>query len=65
MMENPLLQFTITNVYDLEEQFYILWLRARRILKTYNTFDTAAKLEYTYNFYHLTEYKEMMHACLL
>ena len=26
MMENPLLQFTITNVYDLEEQFYILWL---------------------------------------
>ena len=65
MMENPLLQFTITNVYDLEEQFYILWLRAHRVLKAYNAFDTAAELEYIYNFYHLMEYEEMMHACLL
>ena len=24
LIENPLLQFTITNVYNLEEQFYIL-----------------------------------------
>ena len=65
MMENPLLQFTITNVYDLEEEFYILWLRARRVLKAYNTFDTPAELEYIYNFYHSTEYEEMVHACLL
>ena len=64
-MVNPLLQFTITKIYDLEEQFHILWLRAHRVLKAYNTFDTATKLECIYNFYHLTEYKEMMCACLL
>ena len=44
------MQFKITNVYDLEEQFYILWLRACRVLKAYNAFNTAAKLEYIYNF---------------
>ena len=65
IMKNPLLPFTIIKENDLEEQFYILWLRARRILKMYNAFDVAAKLEFIYNFYHLEEYEEMMHACLL
>ena len=65
IMKNPLLPFTIIKENDLEEQFYILWLRACRILKMYNAFDVAAELEFIYNFYHSEEYKEMMHACLL
>ena len=65
IMKNPLLHFTIIKGNDLEEQFYILWLRARRILKMYNAFDVAAELEFIYNFYHSEEYKEMMCACLL
>ena len=65
IMKNPLLPFIIIKENDLEEQFYILWLRARRILKMYNAFDVAAKLEFIYNFYHLEEYEEMMHTCLL
>ena len=65
IMKNPLLPFTIIKENDLEEQFYILWLRARRILKMYNAFDVAAELEYIYNFYHSEEYEEMMCACLL
>ena len=65
IMKNPLLPFTIIKENDLEEQFYILWLRARRILKMYNAFDVATELEFIYNFYHLEEYEEMMHACLL
>ena len=39
IMKNPLLPFTITKEKDLEEQFYILWLRARRILKMFNSFN--------------------------
>ena len=65
IMKNLLLPFTIIKENDLEEQFYILWLRAHRILKMYNAFDVAAKLEFIYNFYHSEEYEEMMHACLL
>ena len=65
IMKNPLLPFTIIKENDLEEQFYILLLRAHRILKMYNAFDVAAKLEFIYNFYHSEEYEEMMHACLL
>ena len=65
LMKNPLLPFTIIKEDNLEEQFYILWLRACRILKVYNTFDIATELELIYNFYHSEEYEEMMHTCLL
>ena len=65
IMKNPLLPFTIIKENDLEEQFYILWLKACRILKMYNAFDVAAELEFIYNFYHSEEYAEMMCACLL
>ena len=34
-MEPPLLQFTILNLYDLEEQFYTLWMKAHKVLKAY------------------------------
>ena len=64
-MKNPLLPFTITKGNNLEEQFYILWLRACRILKMYNAFDVATKLEFIYNFYHSEKYENMLSVCLL
>ena len=36
IIETPLLQFTISNLYDLEEQFYNLWMKAHKVLKAYN-----------------------------
>ena len=65
MIETPLLQFTISNLYHLEEQFYILWLKACRVLKAFNPLDSATELEHIYNYYHSMEYEEMMRACLL
>ena len=62
LMKNPLLPFIITKEQDLEEQFYILWLRAHRVLKMHNAFDMAAELDFIYNFYHSEQYAEMLHA---
>ena len=65
MVETPLLQFTISNLYDLEEQLYTLWMKARKVLKAYNAHDSSAELEHIVSYYHLMEYEEMMQACLL
>ena len=65
IVETPLLQFTISNLYDLEEQFYTLWMKARKVLKAYNARNTSAEMEYIVNYYHSREYEEMMCACLL
>ena len=60
MMKNPLLPFMITKEKDLEEQFYILWLRAQRILKMYHSFSVADELDFIHNFYQSEEYTEMI-----
>ena len=65
IIETPLLQFTILNFYDLEEQFYNLWMKAHKVLKAYNAHDTSKELEHIVSYYHSTEYEEMMCACLL
>ena len=66
IIETSLLQFTISNLYDLEEQFYNLWMKAHKVLKAYNARNTSAELEYIFiSYYHSMEYVEMMHACLL
>ena len=64
IMKKPLLPFKITKEKDLEEQFYILWLRACHILKMYNSFNEADELDFIHNFYHSEEYTEMMCASL-
>ena len=61
----PLLQFTISNLYDLEEQLYAHWIKARKVLKAYNVCDSSAELNHIVSYYHSTAYVEMMHACLL
>ena len=65
IIETPLLQFTILNLHDLEEQFYNLWMKAREVLKLIKALNTSAQLEHIVCYYHSMEYEEMMHACLL
>ena len=65
IIETPLLQFTISNLYDLEEQFYTLWIKACKVLKAYKALNTVAELEHIISYYHSMEYEEMMCACLL
>ena len=61
----PLLQFTISILEDLEEQFFTLWMKTHKVLKAYNAHNDMAELEHIVCYYHSTEYIEMMHACLL
>ena len=63
--ESPLLQFTISNLEDLEEQFFTLWMKAHKVLKAYNALNNLAELEHIYHYYHSTEYIKVIHACLL
>ena len=65
IIEPPLLQFTISNLEDLEEQFFTLWMKAPKVLKAYNTCNNLAELEHIVCYYHSMEYREMMHVCLL
>ena len=65
IIEPPLLQFTISNLDDLEEQCFTLWMKACKVLKGYNACNNLAELEHIVCYYHSMEYIEMMHACLL
>ena len=65
IMKKPLIPFKITKEKDLEEQFYILWLRAHHILKMYNAYNESDELDFIHNFYHLEEYTKMMHTTLM
>ena len=46
IIEPPLLQFTISNLEDLEEQFFTLWMKACKVLKAYNALNNSAELEH-------------------
>ena len=65
IMETPLIQFTISNLYDLEDQLYQLWIKACKVLKAYNICDPSAELRHIAHYYSSTAYEERMHACLL
>ena len=65
IMKKPLIPFKITKEKDLEEQFYILWLRARCILKMYNAYNESDEPDFIHNFYHSEEYTKMMRATLM
>ena len=64
-MKTPLLQFTISNLYDLEEQLYQLWIKVCKVLKAYNVLDTLAELAHIAQYYNSAAYEDMMWACLL
>ena len=65
MMDLQLLHCTISNLWDLEEELYHLWIEVHSVLKEYAVDDHSAKLRNIDTYYSSLEYEDMMHACLL
>ena len=65
LMDPQLLYCTISNLWDLEEQLYHLWIEVCDILQQYAVDDHSAKLRNIDTYYGSLEYEDMMHACLL
>ena len=65
LMDSQLLHCTISNLWDLEDQLYCLWIEVCSILKSYTVDDHSAELRNIDTYYSSLEYEEMMQACLL
>ena len=63
--DSQLLHCTISNLWDLEDQLYCLWIEVHSILKEYAVDDHDAELQSIDTYYISLEYEEMMQACLL
>ena len=64
IMHTPLIQYEISNLYDIEEQLYVLWKKAHKIFKVYKVYDPSAELEHIAKYYTSEAYVERMHSCL-
>ena len=65
IMHTPLIQYEISNEYDIEEQLYDLWKKACKIFKVYKVYDPSKELDHMARYYSSEAYAERMHACLL
>ena len=65
LMDSQLLHITISNLWDLEEQLYRLWIEVHRVLKDCAVQDPLSKLRHITDYYSSSTYQNMMHACLL
>ena len=65
LMDSQLLHFTISNLWDLEEQLYKLWIEVHRVLKDYAIHDPLSELRHITDYYSSSSYQDMMRACLL
>ena len=65
LMDSQLLHWTVSNLWDLEDQLYCLWIEECGILKDYAVDDHSAELRNIDTYYSSLEYEDMMHACLL
>ena len=65
LMDSKLLHCTLSNLWDLEEQLYRLWIEVHGILKDYAIDDPSAELRNVDEYYHSLAYEDMMCACLL
>ena len=65
LMDSQLLHCTISNLWDLEEQLYRLWIEVCGMLKDYAVDDPSVELKNIDDYYSSTAYEDMMHACLL
>ena len=63
--DSQLLHCTISNLWDLEDQLYHLWIEVCGILKDYAVDNHNAELQSIDTYYSSLEYKEMMQVCLL
>ena len=65
LMDSQLLHCTISNLWDLEEQLYKLWIEVHGVLKDYAIQDPLSELRHITDYYSSSTYQDMMHACLL
>ena len=65
LMNSQLLHFTVSNLLDLEEQLYRLWIEVHGVLKDYAVTDRLLELRNITNYYSSTTYHNMMSAILL
>ena len=65
LMDSQLLHCTLSNLWDLEEQLYRLWIEVCGVLKDYAVNDPSAELRNLNEYYSSPAYENMMHACLL
>ena len=64
-MDSQLLHFTISNLWDLDEQLYKLWIEVCGVLKDYAIQDPLSELRHIAGYYSSSTYQDMMTACLL
>ena len=65
LVDSQLLHCTISNLWDLEEQLYRLWIEVWGILKDYAIDDHSKELRNIDEYYGSAAYEDMMCACLL
>ena len=65
LIDSQLLHCTISNLWDLEDQLYCLWIEVCGILKDYAIDDHSEELRNIDEYYSSTAYEDMMHTCLL
>ena len=65
IMDSQLLHFMVSNLWDLEEQLYRLWIEVCGVLKDYAVNDPLLELRNITDYYRSTTYHDMMSACLL
>ena len=56
---------TVSNLPDLEDQLYHLWIEMHGLLKVYSVDDHAAELRSIDTYYHDLEYDEMVQEDLM
>ena len=65
LMDSQLLHFMVSNLWDLEEQLYRLWIEVHGVLQDYAINDLLSELSHIMDYYSSTTYHDMMSACLL
>ena len=65
LMDSQLLHFTVSNLWDLEEQLYRLWIEVCGVLKDYAANNPLLEQSHITDYYSSTTYHDMMSACLL
>ena len=61
-LDSQLLHFTVSNLWDLEEQLYRLWIEVHGVLKDYVVNDPLLELRNIIDYYRSTAYHDMLSA---
>ena len=64
-LDSQLLHFTVSNLWDLEEQLYRLWIKVHRVLKDYVVNGHLLELRDITNYYHSMTYYDMLSSCIM